>query len=469
MKLYQHQDRFMAKLRAALKKYRKILAVAPTGFGKSTIIAEMFAAIYEKGNSAWFIIHRVELREQVEKILQRAGVPYGLVVAGVKYDPTKDIQICMAQTLKNRIGLMKKPKLVFLDEAHISCSNTYKKILSHLPDAYVIGGTATPQRTDRKPMGEIYENLVLSEDTRWLIEHGYLSKYKLFRPTKLSLGDVEIKRGDYDQKQLAINLDKSKITGDSLEHYIKLSKGKKFIIFDYSVKASRESAILFTDAGFPCMHVDADTPKDERKSALERFRNGELMGLSNYALFTEGVDIPDIECVILKRPTKSIIVYRQSVGRGLRKTHDEKILTILDHAGASLEHGLPCDEIEWSLDGKKKKTGPGITPTKTCMECFAVVRAGAGHCQECGAVFEKIERTIEVVDGALEEVDIIEARKHRKALINKAETLKDFQRIARQLNYKSGWAFHEFRRKQQRSTNPSKRSAGIQQRTDSLI
>lgn len=460
MKLYPHQDKFIGNIRAALKLHRKVLMVAPTGFGKSTLISEMFKGIFAKGKIAWFVIHRVELREQVEKILKAADIPYGLVIAGNEYDPSKNIQICMVQTLKNRIGLMKQPNLVFFDEAHISCSATYLNILKLLPHAYIIGGTATARRTDRRPLREIYDTMVVSEDTRWLIDNGYLSKYKIFRPPLPKTDKIKVRGDDYDKVELARALDGTSITGDSLQHYQDHARDKKFIIFDYSVKASREGAELFTAAGFPCRHVDADTPKKERKEILDSFRRGELMGLSNYSLFCEGVDIPDIECVILKRPTKSIIVYRQSIGRGLRKTNDDKTLIILDHANASKEHGLPDDYVEWTLDGSTKKLQPKITPTRTCSGCYAVLPIATQICPDCGFVFETKEREVNFVDGALVEVDIEqmridEARRHRHLDIAQAKSYKDFIEIGKKCGYEKGWAYHAWTSKRDKIRKPN--------------
>lgn len=454
-KLYPHQEVFMDKIRALLKKFKRIVMVAPTGYGKSTLITEMFKGIYERGHDAWFVIHRVELREQVEKILQKANIPYGLIIAGTKYDPTKKIQICMAMTLVNRIGMMKKPKLVFLDEAHISCSNTYKKILAQLPDSYIIGGTATPRRTDRRPMRELYQEMICSEDTHWLIENGYLSKYKLYRPSVIDISGVHMQGGDYNKKELATALDKSTITGDALEHYIKLAKGKKFIIFDYSVEASHDTAKLFTDAGFPCEHVDGETPKEQRKLALERFRNGDLAGLSNYGLFCEGVDIPDIECVIQKRPTKSIIIWRQSVGRGLRKTHDDKCLIILDHAGNSLEHGLPDASVEWSLDGRAKKS-ESVPPTRTCGNCFVVMSISVSLCPECGYQNPTNSRkmSVDYKEGELVEAEQVHAPleppTYPEIWFKGAFTLREHKAIAEKHGKKPGWGWYVWKDRKKR-------------------
>ncbi len=460
MKLYPHQEIFMDKIRKAMRSHKRIFMQAPTGYGKSTLISYMFKSIFEKGKIAWFVIHRVELREQVEEILKKADVPYGLIIAGEDYDPTKNIQICMVQSLKNRIKFMKTPDLVFFDEAHLSCSPTYKKVLEFIPNTFIIGGSATPRRTDRRPLKEMYETLICSEDVRWLIDNNFLSKYKLYRPSNINLSGVHIKRGDYDQVELAETLDKSSIMGDSLEHYISLARGKKFLIFDYSVKASKRSAELFTAAGFPCVHVDADTPKKERRDALARFRGGELVGLSNYALFCEGVDIPDIECVILKRPTKSIIVYRQSVGRGMRKTRDDKVLIILDHASASVENGFPDEPIEWSLEGKTKKSERILT-SKTCPGCFEALLhiptckdCGWAFCPGCGHLFAKIERKMKFVEGTLQEVDTTIPRLQKPNYpvhwFKNAFTLEDHKKVAEQHGKKPGWGWYVWKDRKKR-------------------
>jgi DNA repair protein RadD len=199
-------------------------------------------------------------------------------------------------------------------------------------------------------------------------------------------------------------------------------------------------------------HVDGSMSADERDAAVERFRAGQTLVLSNADLFGEGFDVPAIEAAILLRPTKSLSLHLQQVGRALRPAPGKEEAIILDHAGNSLIHGLPDDEREWDLADREKRSrkAPAEVPVRQCETCFFVYRP-APKCPQCGAVVEVKARELEVVEGTLQEVQKAQVQRQRKMEERDCHTLDDWRRLASERGYKPGWAMVRWQARQRRA------------------
>jgi DNA repair protein RadD len=438
-----------ANIRAGVK--RQVL-VAPTGSGKTVIAAFMQGRSAQRGARSWFVVHRKEIIEQTAITFGQVGIPHGFVVAGEQTDRTPLVHLCGVQTLANRLDDLDTPELIVWDECHHVAAASWSTIMQRFPDAYHIGLSATPERLDGKGLKEFFDRLVVGPTTGELIRRGFLSPYRYFAPTQPDLTGVATTAGDFNRAQLAGVMGKPTIIGDAFEHYQRLAPGKRAIIFAVSRDHSREVVARFNAEGVPALHVDGAMPKTERKAAFDRFRSGDVCVLSNVDLAGEGVDIPAIEAAILLRPTKSLSLHLQQVGRALRLFDGKTEAVILDHASNALLHGLPDDERQWSLEGRKRgKRAAGANdsfPIRQCIECYRVSPSTADHCPGCGVVFPARARPACHEEGELFELTRLDAKRRekeeRKAEERQCQSLQDWMLLGKKRGYSRGWAFHQW-------------------------
>jgi superfamily II DNA or RNA helicase len=237
-----------------------------------------------------------------------------------------------------------------------------------------------------------------------LTAQGYLSPYKLYAPANVDLSGVHKQMGDYARGELGAVMDKPKITGDAVQHYKKYCNGKRAIVFCVSIEHSKHVVEQFQKEGINAAHVDGETPDEERTASVEQFAKGNIQVLSNVELFGEGYDCPSLECAILLRPTQSLGLYCQQIGRALRPFEGKTSAIILDHVGNCERFGLPDTDRVWSLEGRDKSKGDYEAPVRICPACFGAQRPGPDACIFCGSLFPAKPRTIESVAGNLQEV-----------------------------------------------------------------
>ncbi len=363
------------------------------------------------------------------------------------------VQIASVQTLARRYHRLRQPKLVIWDECHHIAAKSWACIRQSLPKAYHIGLSATPARLDGTGLGNWFNTMVQGPSVAELIEQGWLSDYRLFAPSTVNLDNVQTRMGDFVISDLAKAVDKPSITGDAVQHYKRLAQGKRALVFAVSIEHSRHVVGKFREAGIPAEHVDGDTPKGLRDDAMNRFRTGKTMVLSNCELFGEGVDVKDLECVVLLRPTQSLGLYLQMVGRGLRPADGKKECVILDHAGNAMRHGLPDEEREWSLDSVRKKKDKDAGPrVKLCKKCFAAQKNTNQVCQYCGYKFEVEARKIQEKEGELVEVQANQDRRERMKQQGACRTVEELYQygISKGFKHPRRWAQHVFQARQRK-------------------
>lgn len=446
--LRPYQEQIIHETRQSmLRGNRRVLIQSPTGSGKTALVAHMFASARAKGKRSWFVVHRRELVNQSVNAFKMEGVPCGVIAAGYKADRNQLIQVCSVLSIKSRLNLNYDPDFIAVDECSHLVSPSWSSTIANFPNAHMIGLTATPERLDGKGLGTHFDDMIIGPPVKWLIENGYLAQYRYFAPAQLHLEKVHTLGGDYKKDELVSVMDTPQITGDAIDHYLRIAKGKRAVVFAVSREHSRHIVDRFKSAGVTAEHVDGDTPKQERDGAIQRFTDGATMVLSNVEIFSEGVDIPALEVAILLRPTQSMALHLQQVGRSLRPFAGKEAAIILDHAGNVDRHGLPDDEREWSLDSKqrsKRQKEPNKIRIKICPRCYAAMRIGASLCISCGYELPVDSREVDEVAGELHEVDRDKMRKQARKEQGAARSLQQLIHVGRSRGYKNphAWAQH---------------------------
>jgi DNA repair protein RadD len=448
--LRPYQNTIIERARANfLVGKRSQLLVLPTGGGKTVCFSFMAARAIEKGLRVWILAHRVELLDQISRTLTSFGVPHGMVAPGYMGDRRKPVQVASVFTLVRRLDRYDAPDLIIVDEAHHAISeSTWGRVITAFPNAKLLGVTATPIRLSGEGLGDLFQSMVVGPSMRELIELGALSPYRLFAPAGVDLSGVHSRMGDFVRGEIEAAMDKPSITGDAVKHYQKLAPGRRAVAFCVSVEHAVHVAEQFRAAGISAQAIDGGMDRTLRASVLSEFSKGRIQVLASCDLISEGFDVPAIEAAILLRPTQSLGLYLQQVGRALRTFPGKTEAIILDHAGNVARHGLPDEERAWSLDGSPKKKGAqkSEVPVKTCGACFATVHSAATHCA-CGFEFPVQRREVEHKDGELQEIDLATAVRQRRQEQGRAQTEADLVAIGRSRGMKRPelWARHVLR------------------------
>jgi superfamily II DNA or RNA helicase len=358
MKLREYQDRDYKEIVKLFKTNSKVLYQCPTGGGKSLVISQLI--IDNKDKKILFLSHKREIISQMRSRLSDLGIKTGYAIASVSENMDSNIIIGSISTMmrdKRMESYLDKPfDYIIIDEAHRTRTSGYEKVLDHLfelnKDTKLFGVTATPYRMDKKSLSKYYEQLVTSDDIKTLIENGFLSNYKTYTT---SIGDidkeVEKNGNEYQTQSLSQYMRKDIYLEYLVNSYKKLGNNKQMLVFCVDKKHALSVKNKYIELGYTNIdYIDSDTPENKRKQILDSYRDKKLQIIVCIETLTEGIDLPDTGVVQLARPTKSIILYLQMLGRGTRIKENKEDLIILDCSGNTQEHGsLSCDR-EWSLN-----------------------------------------------------------------------------------------------------------------------
>jgi superfamily II DNA or RNA helicase len=445
---------------------RRIIIVAPTGAGKTVIAAEIIKRAVAKYQRVLFLAHRDELLTQARDKLKRFDVTAGIVKAGRDRDarPQELVQVAGVQTLywrcvrTNRMELP-EAEIVFVDECHHVRAMTYQKIIEAYPNAIIVGLTATPCRGDSRDLGNVFEAMIECPQIPELIKLEKLVPVKIFAPPAPNLRGVEVaSTGDYVIDQLSDRMNTDALVGDFVEHWLKHAKRQRTIAFAVDVAHSVHITNELIKSGVRAEHVDRATPQADREAILGRLASGETEVVSNCMILTEGFDLPDIGCIALVRPTRSLGLFRQMIGRGLRPAEGKTDVIILDHSGGVYRHGRPDDHIEWTLDSDRRatnrthesriaKTG-GSDPFVECKSCGHIRMKGMA-CDNCGWEPKPPARAIDYIDADLVELGSTSTPTETDRITFFCE-LRGHQRTARKKDgspYHPKWAVCQYKDK----------------------
>ena len=377
----------------------RIMMQLPTGGGKTHIAGELLSRRLKDGRKAVWLTHRKELAAQTEGMLREAGVP---ATANIRWTPRTNapmiangVVILMAQTVSRRNsnaevwGGYDSSDLMVIDEAHHAAAGGWARAMKQWPGP-IMGMTATPWRlSEKEGFDHLFDELHCGPQVAALQSGQWLCQSRVLLPPeeeRIRSGEIDY-TGDYSESGIELaNEDRDIWTAGALRFWQEHGESRQTVVYAVSVRHARNLVAVFNDAGIPAGALLGDTPDEERSRLLQEFQDGAIKALVNVAVATEGFDLPDASCVVLTRPTMSLSLYLQMVGRGLRPKPGGGHCIVLDLAGNSLRHGLPEEEREWSLRPRGVQTA-GEYPVVRCPECEGVSPAGSHQCRRCGAPF----------------------------------------------------------------------------------
>lgn len=485
MKLRDYQKTLFDKAQQSYHQGNKFpCVVLPCGGGKTAIMGAVADSANKKGTPVVLIAHRQELITSISMSLSRFGLSHRLIcseatASGIKLqqykafgmvyvDPTSSVIVASIQTLVKRMDkIQPRPKLLICDEFHhmIKGSN-YSKVYEYFGNPYGLGLTATPVRLSGESLsasgGSGYaDDLIEGPSMSWLMDQGFLSKYKIFASqTHIDLSQVKKKKsGEFNDKQVAEIMDKPSIVGDAVQTWLKHGKGMQTVAYCASVNHSMHTRDAFIQAGVRAEHLDGAMNSHDRKRIIDDFADGKIEVLCSISILGEGFDLAsiaqkdvNIQCVVNLSPTNSLGWYIQKMSRALRGSGG-RVALLLDHVGDTYRFGLVEQDREWTLDGEEKQkrnNEESAISVKTCTSCFAIMLSTHKECINCGFVFPIKERVIEEVAGELQELSESEKeaivyqlqaeKKQKRREQGSCQTLQDFLDLARARGYKDGWA-----------------------------
>jgi superfamily II DNA or RNA helicase len=472
MKLRQYQIDAITGVREQFYAGKKrVILVSPTGSGKSLVFSTIAKNIVSKERRPVILVHRHQLLKQASESLTSMDIRHDLFKAGSSkfcHVMKESVMVASIQSFIKHCGKLPEFHLFIIDESHRSCSASYRKLFELYPDAYFLGVTATPRRLDGQPLGDLYEAMVLGPTTKELIDDGFLSPYRAFVGITANLASVGKSMGDYNLAQLSDAMTDKKIVGDCVKSYREHANGLPAIAFCVNIAHAQATALAFREAGYKAIHVEGGHSKDYIAEGLRGLASGEYHVICSCDLISEGVDVPVVTAAILLRPTMSIAMARQQIGRIMRPMYAKGMpldtaeqrkeamrkgvkpsAIILDHAGILATHGLPDADIDWSLDGEEKKkkssseksAGAGLIR----CECQAKYPAALSACPRCGKPKPGADNGVEAVAGEMLEItEQLKKQFNESAAIRAWEmkTRKSLEKQALENGYKSGWVYH---------------------------
>jgi DNA repair protein RadD len=378
------------------------LVVLPTGTGKSLCIASFIREAIESYRDTRVLVltHQRELIQQNFMALMRAWpeAPAGIYSAGLsRRDIRAQILFAGIQSIHRHAYKVQRCDLVLIDEAHLlgrSDSGMYRSFLAQLNEVNagllkVVGFTATPYRLDSGLLHEgkdrLFTDIAYEVPVLDMIQQGYLCPViPKQTETQLDVGGVGTRGGEFIAKDLEAAVDRDEVTRAAVAEVVQYGDGRgSWLVFCSGVAHARHVRDAVREHGVSAETVTGDTPGPERDRILADFKAGRLRCVTNANVLTTGFDAPGVDLIALLRPTKSVGLYVQMVGRGTRLAEGKDDCLVLDFAGNTARHG-PIDLV----DGRKKEpAGGGEAPIKVCPECQTINHASARQCIECDHEF----------------------------------------------------------------------------------
>ena len=338
-----------------------VMLQMPTGTGKTRLFVSIAKDLKNWGDKnkqdvkILFLVHRKELIDQISNNLSKYKMSHGFIVSKNEEQQHMHVQVGSVPTLNRRLDKWGNNNfdVIIVDEAHHVLASSYRNILNEYPNAKVLGVTATPYRLSKEGFTSVFDKLIVSQSIPQFIENKWLCEYDYYsievnsnmhkNITNLKLG-ID---GDYLMSDMERTLDKDSIRAKIVDTYINHAKGKRGIVYTISQAHNKHICDQFIINGISAKAIDSETSKEERNQIINDFRNGKFDILCNVNILSEGFDCPDVEFIQLARPTKSLSMYLQQVGRGFRTSEGKEKVIFLDNVGLYNRFGLPSARRNW--------------------------------------------------------------------------------------------------------------------------
>lgn len=431
-------------LRIELPAYKRVLAVAPTGAGK-TVIATLLLGVEKRWRRVLWLAHRSELIGQARESLMSLGVPCGVRCTSYEalhpdhVDRDARVQIGSVQTVVRREVF--DVDLIVIDEAHRAMADSYQKIARLRPRAEVLGLTATPRRMDGRELGDFFRSLLVVAKSSELYAGGYLAEPVTYAadPATRDLLDQRLRSvktadGDFQVGDLGRAVGATTLVGNVVSETLRLAPRVRKVVFAATVDHSKMIAARFAEVGVRAAHLDGDTRADDRARILADLASGEIEVVCNMEILTEGWDLPALGAVVVARPTRSLVRFMQMVGRVQRPGGTDRKL-ILDHGGNAerLQH-FPGEDVDWLLSRGSRPSKDPMPRVRVCGACQAILKEADAVCPQCGVVQPKnARRLVEEREAELVRLDRARIEALRAAARERAE------RVARSVGAPEGW------------------------------
>lgn len=364
---YQKSD--IERIESAWTEYNSILYQLPTGGGKSVIISKIISN--HKIEKIIIFAHKRRLLKQLKEHLSNVGIKAGLLIANIAENMDSNIVIVSIRTAVKDARLDKLLErdwdMVVIDEARHSRTNSYDKVLKAIEannlNIKKLGVDATPFRKDKKRLDEHFECMVCStETTASLIEKGYLAKYKTYvAPIGEIEKEVDEVANDFQQQQLSHYMRNPEYLHYVVEMYKQYGDNHQAIVFAVDKEHARSLKKTFVEQKIKGVEqIDSSLSVDEVESIVKSYEEKETQILINVEMLTEGVDLPDTGVIVGARPTKSLTLYLQMVGRGTRLKGDGSHLIVLDCCGWTEAFGQLSSPKHWSLNPEIDPNNPRL-------------------------------------------------------------------------------------------------------------
>lgn len=360
MKLYPYQEKNHNEIFKLWEEYQSVLYQLPTGGGKTVVINSIIEKILDK--KILILVHRREIIFQIKSRLKARGIKVGVLIGNYEEHLDADILIgsilTVARDTRLEDILSNNYDYMIIDEAHHACSSSYLKTIhsfkSHNPSYKLLGVTATPYRKDGKPLNKVFDVMLKGPTYSQLRNDGYLSDYICYAAKLEGLSEVDLSGGDFKISSLSKYMRSEWLLNKAIQMYKDKGENKQMLVFCVDKKHALQTKKAYENVGYKSIAIiDSDTDSNTRNSINKLYRDKKLQIIISIQTLTEGVDLPDTRVVQLLRPTLSLVLYLQILGRGTRLKSDGSKLIILDLSNNSYQHGLLDSKYEWSLDNKE--------------------------------------------------------------------------------------------------------------------
>lgn len=439
--LWNHQQTVYDKVMALIDKGSRAICIQmPTRSGKSGVASKLIEHFsVDLKESVFFTGHTKILINQMSQELTDHGIKHGIIAPGypeIRYR----VQVTSKDSLFIRIKRMKAsgwkaPLIIIVDECHLAMGNRYKELLDEFPETVIIGLTATPVRLDRKALNSIFTDLVIGPSIKELQSIGRLAMIDTLAVELFDDTGIKKVGGDFNKRQVLEKVDNKFVISEIVRHWKEHAEGLKTLTFAVSIDHAHDLADQFNDAGYPSIAVSSKDGAKGIKDKLAAYYAGKYINLVSVELFIMGFTVRDCRCIIQARPTDSLMIYLQTVGRGMIPNEDGSPLINLDCVNNWDRHQLPEDDREWSLEAQPRRK-KNVSSLKRCPVCQRISKVTARKCEHCGfqwtEVAEAASRIPEEKEGRLVKITRSEAGDLTLEIARRAHTLKEAIKIARE-------------------------------------